>query len=86
MLLHEELAKAINQLSPREQQILIMRYGLYDDHQRTLKEVARQFKIPRERVRQIEIKALEKIKHPKRKERLQRYRELLHYESSILSC
>ncbi len=79
-LLKEELGQAIGQLSEREKQILILRYGLQDDHQRTLKDVAREFNITRERVRQIEIKALEKLKHPKRKERLQKYREMLHNE------
>lgn len=79
-LLKEELNSAIDQLSDRERQILILRYGLQDDHQRTLKDVAREFNITRERVRQIEIKALEKLKHPKRKEKLQKYREMLHNE------
>ncbi len=79
-LLKEELDSAIDQLSDRERQILILRYGLKDDHQRTLKDVAREFNITRERVRQIEIKALEKLKHPKRKEKLQKYREMLHNE------
>ena len=79
-LLKEELELAIDQLSDRERQILILRYGLHDDHQRTLKDVAREFNITRERVRQIEIKALEKLKHPKRKEKLQKYREMLHNE------
>jgi len=79
-LLKDELQSAIDQLSEREQQILILRYGLKDDHQRTLKDVAKEFNITRERVRQIEIKALEKLKHPKRKEKLQKYREMLHNE------
>lgn len=79
-LLREELESAIGQLNDREREILILRYGLHDDHQRTLKDVAREFNITRERVRQIEIKALEKLKHPKRKEKLQKYREMLHNE------
>lgn len=78
-LVREELRSAIDQLSDREQKVLILRYGLLDDHQRTLKDVAKEFNIFLDRVRQIEIKALEKLKHPKRKERFQRYRELLWF-------
>jgi RNA polymerase primary sigma factor len=77
MFLAEELEKALNQLSDREKDILKLRYGLEDGHPRTLKDVACVFNITRERVRQIEIKALEKLKHPSRKEELRRFRELL---------
>jgi RNA polymerase primary sigma factor len=77
MFLVEELDKALNQLTDREKEILKLRYGLEDGHPRTLKDVARVFNITRERVRQIEIKALEKLKHPTRKEELQKFRQLL---------
>jgi RNA polymerase primary sigma factor len=77
MFLTEELDKALNQLSDREKDILKLRYGLEDGHPRTLKDVARVFNITRERVRQIEIKALEKLKHPTRKDELQKFRQLL---------
>jgi len=77
MFLVEELDRALNQLSDREKDILKLRYGLEDGHPRTLKDVARVFNITRERVRQIEIKALEKLKHPTRKEELQKFRQLL---------
>lgn len=77
MFLTEELDRALNQLTDREKAILKLRYGLEDGHPRTLKDVARVFNITRERVRQIEIKALEKLKHPTRKEELQRFRQLL---------
>jgi len=76
-LLREELFLAVDQLSDREQQILIFRYGLYDVYQRTLKDLVRELNITRERVRQIETKALEKLKHPKRTAQLQKYRELI---------
>jgi RNA polymerase primary sigma factor len=77
MFLVEELNNALNQLTDREKEILKLRYGLEDGHPRTLKDVARVFNITRERVRQIEIKALEKLKHPTRKEELQKFRQLL---------
>jgi RNA polymerase primary sigma factor len=80
MFLVEELDRALNQLSDREKDILKLRYGLEDGHPRTLKDVARVFNITRERVRQIEIKALEKLKHPTRKEELQKFRQLLMSE------
>ncbi len=80
MFLVEELDRALNQLSNREKDILKLRYGLEDGHLRTLKDVARVFNITRERVRQIEIKALEKLKHPTRKEELQKFRQLLMSE------
>jgi RNA polymerase primary sigma factor len=73
----EELDRALNQLSDREKEILVLRYGIQDGHPRTLKEVAMHFNITRERVRQIEIKALDKLKHPTRKEELKRFRQLL---------
>ncbi len=75
--LREELRKALEGLEPREREILELRYGLVDGHPRTLKEVADQFEITRERVRQIEIKALEKLKHPSRQQNLRTLRELL---------
>ncbi len=77
MFLAEELEHALNQLPDRERDILKLRYGLEDGHPRTLKDVAKVFNITRERVRQIEIKALEKLKHPNRKEELQKFRQLL---------
>jgi RNA polymerase primary sigma factor len=80
MFLSEELEKALNQLSDREKEILMLRYGLEDGHPRTLKDVAKVFNITRERVRQIEIKAIEKLKHPTRKEELRKFRELLSAE------
>ena len=77
MFLTEELDRALNQLTEREKTILKLRYGLEDGHPRTLKDVAMYFNITRERVRQIEIKALEKLKHPSRRQELKKFRELL---------
>jgi RNA polymerase primary sigma factor len=74
--LRDELRKALQELDDREREILELRYGLTDDHPRTLKEVAEKFDITRERVRQIEIKALEKLKHPSRQRMLRALREL----------
>jgi len=80
LLLAEALEHSLNQLTNREREIIKLRYGLEDDHPRTLKDVARVFNITRERVRQIEIKALEKLKHPSRKEPLRQYLDLLSNE------
>lgn len=73
MLLKEALNNELNGLSAREREILILRYGLEDGHARTLKEVARVFNITRERVRQIEIKAINKLQHPIHKDKLRLY-------------
>jgi len=78
--LKEELQKVLLGLEPREREILELRYGLSDGHPRTLKEVAAMFDVTRERVRQIEIKALEKLKHPARQHTLRRFRNLLSAE------
>ncbi len=77
MFLREQLNRALDQLDEREREILKLRYGLEDGHPRTLKEVALKFNITRERIRQIEIKAIEKLKHPSRQAELKKFRELL---------
>ena len=77
MFLKEQLSRALDQLDEREREILKLRYGLDDGHPRTLKDVSLKFNITRERVRQIEIKAIEKLKHPSRRAELKRFRELL---------
>jgi RNA polymerase primary sigma factor len=77
MFLKEQLSRALDQLDEREREILKLRYGLEDGHPRTLKDVSLKFNITRERVRQIEIKAIEKLKHPSRRAELKRFRELL---------
>jgi len=76
-LIKEELNHLLNHLKDRERQILILRFGIHDNHPRTLEDVAREFNITRERVRQVEIKALEKLKHPSRVAKLRQFREFL---------
>jgi RNA polymerase primary sigma factor len=72
-LLREQIANVLNTLTPREKQVIKMRYGLEDGRQRTLEEVGKQFQITRERIRQIEAKALRKLRHPSRSKTLKDY-------------
>ena len=72
-LLREQIANVLNTLTPREKQVIKMRYGLEDGRQRTLEEVGKQFNITRERIRQIEAKALRKLRHPSRSKPLKDY-------------
>ena len=60
-------------LTPREERVLRMRFGLIDGYSRTLEEVGKQFKVTRERIRQIEAKALRKLKHPSRSKMLRTF-------------
>lgn len=69
-LLREQILAVIETLTPREQQVIRERYGLIDGKAKTLEEVGREFKVTRERIRQIEAKALRKLKHPNRKAKL----------------
>ncbi len=69
-LLKEEIANALNTLTPREAKVLALRFGLEDGHPRTLEEVGAEFNVTRERIRQIEAKALRKLRHPNRSKRL----------------
>jgi RNA polymerase primary sigma factor len=63
-LLREELRKALGQLTLRERQVIELRFGLVDDHDHTLEEVGKKLKVTRERVRQIEERAIRKLRHP----------------------
>jgi len=72
-LLQDYLRVALEELSDRERQVLVMRFGLADGQVRTLEEVGRHFKVTRERVRQLETKALAKLRQPARAERLRDY-------------
>ena len=72
-LLKEQLANVLETLTPREAQVIRLRFGLQDGRSRTLEEVGRQFKITRERIRQIEAKALRKLRHPSRSKILKDY-------------
>ena len=65
-LMKEQLLNALKTLTPREEMVLKLRFGLEDGRQRTLEEVGREFKVTRERIRQIEAKALRKLRHPSR--------------------
>ena len=72
-LLREQLNEVLHTLTPREEQVLKLRFGLDDGRTRTLEEVGRVFNITRERIRQIEAKALRKLRHPSRSKRLKDY-------------
>ena len=72
-LLKEQLAEVLRTLTPREEQVLRLRFGLDDGRTRTLEEVGKVFNITRERIRQIEAKALRKMRHPSRSKRLKDY-------------
>ena len=69
-MLREQLLAVIDTLTPREQEVIRQRYGLNDGRAKTLEEVGREFRVTRERIRQIEAKALRKLKHPNRSKRL----------------
>ncbi len=72
-LLREQMKEVLHTLTPREEQVLNLRFGLDDGKTRTLEEVGRVFNITRERIRQIEAKALRKLRHPSRSKRLKDY-------------
>ena len=69
-LLKEQLASVLGSLTPREEKVLRLRFGLEDGRTRTLEEVGKEFNVTRERIRQIEAKALRKLRHPSRSKRL----------------
>ncbi|MBP1556791.1 MAG: RNA polymerase sigma factor RpoD [Oscillospiraceae bacterium] len=70
VLLREQLSEVLHTLTPREEKVLRLRFGLEDGRSRTLKEVGKEFKVTRERIRQIEAKALRKLRHPSRSKKL----------------
>ena len=69
-MLKEQLLNVLSSLTPREQKVVMLRYGLEDGHPKTLEEVGREFNVTRERIRQIEAKALKKLRHPSRSKKL----------------
>jgi RNA polymerase primary sigma factor len=75
LLLRERIEEALDSLTPRERDVLKMRFGLDDGCPHTLEEVGRHFQVTRERIRQIEAKALKKLRHPNRCRRLREYVE-----------
>ncbi len=72
-LLHEQLMEVLESLTDREQKVLRLRFGLDDGRPRTLEEVGKEFNVTRERIRQIEAKALRKLRHPSRSKKLKDY-------------
>ena len=75
ILLKEQLEEVLETLTPREEKVLRLRFGLDDGRARTLEEVGQQFGVTRERIRQIEAKALRKLRHPSRSRKLKDYLE-----------
>ncbi len=74
-ILREELERQLHTLTPREEHVVKLRFGLYDGRTRTLEEVGKEFDITRERIRQIEAKALRKLRHPSRARHLKGFVE-----------
>ena len=72
-LLKEQIEEVLNTLNDREQKVLKLRFGLEDGRARTLEEVGKEFDVTRERIRQIEAKALRKLRHPSRSKKLRDY-------------
>ena len=72
-ILREVIERELHTLTPREEHVIKLRFGLYDGRSRTLEEVGKEFDITRERIRQIEAKALRKLRHPSRSKRLKDY-------------
>lgn len=74
-MLREQLIEVLDSLTPREQKVLKLRFGLDDGRARTLEEVGKEFEVTRERIRQIEAKALRKLRHPSRSKKLKDFLE-----------
>ena len=74
-LLKHKLGDVLDTLTDREQKVLMLRFGMGDGYSRTLEEVGKQFKVTRERIRQIEAKALRKMRHPTRIRHLEGFLE-----------
>ena len=74
-MLKEQLAEVLSTLTPREEKVLRLRFGLEDGRSRTLEEVGKEFNVTRERIRQIEAKALRKLRHPSRSKKLEDFLE-----------
>ena len=79
-LLREQLEEVLSTLAPREKKVLELRFGIIDGRTRTLEEVGKEFNVTRERIRQIEAKALRKLRHPSRSKKLQ---DFLNCEGSV---
>ncbi len=79
-MLREQLADVLSTLTPREAKVLRLRFGLEDGRSRTLEEVGKEFNVTRERIRQIEAKALRKLRHPSRSRKLKDYIHIWNYD------
>ena len=75
-MLKEQLTEVLSTLHEREAKVLELRFGLVDGRQRTLEEVGKEFNVTRERIRQIESKALRKLRHPSRSKKLKDFIEM----------
>ena len=75
LMLKEQLLDVLSTLTPREQKVVMLRYGVEDGHPRTLEEVGKEFNVTRERIRQIEAKALKKLRQPSRSKKLKDFLE-----------
>jgi RNA polymerase primary sigma factor len=73
--LKEQTASVLQSLTPREEQVIRMRFGIGDGSEHTLEEVGQRFSVTRERIRQIEAKALRKLRHPSRSRKLKAFLE-----------
>lgn len=73
IMLKEQLMEVLSTLTPREQKVIMLRYGIEDGHTRTLEDVGKEFSVTRERIRQIEAKALKKLRQPSRSKKLKDY-------------
>ena len=73
VMLREQINVLLGDLKDRERQVIVLRFGLEDGHPRTLEEVGKEFNVTRERIRQIEAKALRKLRHPSRSRKLKDY-------------
>jgi RNA polymerase primary sigma factor len=74
-LLKEQVGMVLSELTPREQRVIILRFGIDDGRSRTLEEIGHEFNVTRERIRQIEAKAIRKLRHPSRSRKLRGYLE-----------
>ncbi len=72
-MLKDKIKEILNTLSEREQQVLVMRFGILGEEQKTLDELGRHFNVSKERIRQIEIKALEKLRNPEKRKMFQEF-------------
>lgn len=75
IMLKEQLMEVLSTLTPREQKVIMLRYGIEDGHTRTLEDVGKEFSVTRERIRQIEAKALKKLRQPSRSKKLKDFKD-----------